>query len=401
MKSSFLDRILSRIDRIDPQNLQMHFLDLARDKGLMEAIFQAIQEGIVVINSTGLITYTNRAAEQLLNMPQDASAGRPIARYLPGIDWQRLLDLDAGEWSKIINYDIELTQPERRSLSMYVVPLDRDSPATPPGVPSDKGLLIMLRDITRNRKQEASAMESERLKAVKLLAAGVAHEIGNPLNSLNIHLQLIDRTLAGLKPDDQESISEALKIAKEEVSRLDVIITQFLRALRPSRPELSMCRIEDILESTLRLMEHDIRNRNISVVISSPDALPQLPLDPNQIKQAFFNVIKNATQAMPDGGTLHIETSRTDLYAKVAFRDAGTGIARKDFGHIFEPYHTTKADGTGLGLMIVQRIVQDHGGAIEVHSEPKVGTTVSIILPLVERQMRLLKSRSPSPEASE
>ena len=101
---------------------------------------------------------------------------------------------------------------------------------------------------------------------------------------------------------------------------------------------------------------------------------------------------------MPDGGSLNIELSCTDLFAKIAFCDAGAGISREEFGRLFEPYHTTKADGTGLGLMIVQRIVHDHGGAIEVHSEPNVGTTVSILLPLIERQMRLLKSKSTNAE---
>jgi len=398
MKSTFLDRILAKIDKIDPQNLQTHFLDLARDKGVMEAVFQAIQEGIVVLNSDGLVTYVNKAAEQLLNVLPGTSTGKPISRYLPGIDWQRVLDLDAGEWSKIINYDVELAQPERKFLSMYVAPLDKSSQSADAPAAGANALLIMLRDMTNDRQVEADAMESERLNAVKLLAAGVAHEIGNPLNSLSIHLQLMERSISSLPPAAQEGIREPLSVAKEEIARLDLIITQFLRALRPSKPEVSMCRIEEILKSTLKLMEHDIRNRNIAVEITSPNALPQVPLDPNQIKQAFFNVIKNALQAMPDGGSLNIGLSCTDLFAKIAFCDAGAGISREEFGRLFEPYHTTKADGTGLGLMIVQRIVHDHGGAIEVHSEPNVGTTVSILLPLVERQMRLLKSKSTNAE---
>ncbi|MEI6218926.1 MAG: histidine kinase dimerization/phospho-acceptor domain-containing protein, partial [bacterium] len=293
MKSTFLDRILAKIDKIDPQNLQTHFLDLARDKGVMEAVFQAIQEGIVVLNSDGLVTYVNKAAEQLLNMLPGTSTGKPISRYLPGIDWQRVLDLDAGEWSKIINYDVELAQPERKFLSMYVAPLDKNSQSTDGPAAGANALLIMLRDMTNDRQVEADAMESERLNAVKLLAAGVAHEIGNPLNSLSIHLQLMERSISSLPPNAQEGIREPLSVAKEEIARLDLIITQFLRALRPSKPEVSMCRIEEILKSTLKLMEHDIRNRNIAVEITSPNALPQVPLDPNQIKQAFFNVIKN------------------------------------------------------------------------------------------------------------
>jgi len=391
MKSAFLDKIVERIDRIDPKNLQGHFLHLAQEKGLMEAIFQALHEGVVVLDANGKVSYINKSAERMLGIQSDTALGRPASRYLKGIDWDRVLDLDAGEWSKMINYELELNYPERRFLSLYVAPLstEEDSP---------KGLLIMLRDITKDREAEASALESERLNAVRLLAAGVAHEIGNPLNALNIHLQLIGRQIEQLPPNNRDSIRESLDIAREEVARLDMTITQFLKALRPGFPDLALSSIEEILKSTLKLLEHDIRNRNIRVGISSPSAVPRIPVDPHQISQAFFNVIKNSLQAMPDGGSIRIELSCTDRFFKVAFHDTGIGIAKSALGRIFEPYYTTKPDGTGLGMMIVQRIVQDHGGAIEVHSEQGAGTTVTILLPVVEREMRLLKSKSTDPE---
>ena len=130
--------------------------------------------------------------------------------------------------------------------------------------------------------------------------------------------------------------------------------------------------------------------------LECPTDLPPLRLDRDQIKQALFNIIKNALQAMSEGGLLRITAAASDRFLAVAFRDNGAGIAPEDIGHIFDPYYTTKAEGSGIGLMIVQRIIQDHGGRIDVHSEPGMGTTFTVFLPLDERRVRLLKPHARS-----
>ena len=393
MKTGFLDKLVGHIDRVDPQSLQAHFLHLAEEKGIMEAIFRAIQDGIIVLDGRGRITYINAAAERFIGVAPDSVLGRPIARYLREINWSGILGQDTGEWSKMISHEIEINYPERRFLSFYVSPLSNVGGA-------EQGVLLILRDITRDREHEASLLESERVNAVKLLAASVAHEIGNPLNALNIHLQLIDRELKKLADKDAGQVRSLLDVARKEVSRLDLIITQFLRAIRPSRLKLVPSRIDKILKETLTFLKQEIENRGIQVAIESPGRLPTIRVDRQQIKQAFFNVIKNAFQAMPDGGSLTITLSCSDRFMGIAFRDTGSGIKPEDFSRIFQPYHTTKPEGSGLGLMIVQRIVQEHGGAIEVHSDVESGTTVTILLPSAERQMRLLRSTEVPVEAS-
>ncbi len=395
MKSVFLEKLIDRIDRVDPESLQSHFLHLARERGLLEMIFQSIQEGVLVVDARGQLSYANRAAGELLGFQPETAMGKPITRYMQELDWERILAFDAEDWSRLMTREMEIVYPEHRIVNFYVVPLDAQQEA-------EDGAVVILRDVTRERLQEESVLHSERMNAVQLLAAGVAHEIGNPLNALTIHLQLMDRDIRALfarieegendkasLEDEVENLRELVGIARAEVARLDLIINQFLRAIRPTKPDLKPICIQTLLEESLTLLRHEVQNREIRIDIEAPAGLPDIRVDPAQIKQVFFNVIKNAFQAMPNGGALRIILRQEGEFLEIAFRDTGVGIQLEELGKVFEPYHTTKSTGSGLGMMIVQRIVQDHGGHIELMSKPEEGTQVSVYLPYAGRQMRL------------
>ena len=385
MKSGFLDKLIDRLDRLDSDSLQAQFLRLAREKGLLETIFHAIQEGLVVLDGHGRIVYANRAAGTLLGFALPAAIGTRMSRYLRDIEWDRVLHLDESEWARLLSREIEVNYPEHRFLGFYVVPLRLNQPA-------EAGAVVILRDLTRERANEAQSIESERLRAMTLLAAGVAHEIGNPLNSLTIHLQLLAREAAKLPPAYRETLTHLLDVSGREVARLDGIITQFLSAVRPVKPQLESASLADLLQETLEFMRHEIADRKVLVEWEGEKRLPSVRVDRGQLRQAFFNLLKNAVEAMPEGGVLRIETSSTDRFVAVALRDTGIGIDPEKMSQIFDPYFTTKTHGSGLGMMIVQRIIRDHGGEIEVHSEPARGTTVTLFLPREDRLVRLLKA---------
>ncbi|MBO0694907.1 MAG: PAS domain-containing sensor histidine kinase, partial [Verrucomicrobia bacterium] len=234
--------------------------------------------------------------------------------------------------------------------------------------------------------------ESERVNALTLLAAGVAHEIGNPLNSLHIHLQLMERKVQELDHEAKAELQESIDVARSEVRRLDSIVTQFLRAIRPAQPQLHPENVNTIVEEAVRFFTPEIQDREMAVQQELRADLPLLQLDHEQMKQAFYNVIKNSLESMKRHGTLLIRTDLDDTHVTVSFTDTGGGMSAENLSRVFEPYFTTKPSGTGLGLLIVRRIVRDHGGELSIESNEGKGLTLTIRLPYVDKRIRMLEA---------
>ncbi len=377
MKSGFFDKLIRRMDRLEPGEVQHFLAELLREKGKLEKVFEALQEGVILLDTEGRVTYVNRAAAHLFGFQAEQVLGKQLSEGVRGVDWKEL-----RKPGSVVTRDLEVFYPENRFLNFYITSID-DS--------QDNGFVMLIRDVTQSRKLTEEKIESERISAFTLLAAGVAHELGNPLNSLTIHLQLMERAIKKMGKSGGK-LQKHLDVSLGEIKRLDFIISQFLSAIRPTQPQLQRTSVNELITETARFLQPELDQHEVKLKLELRADVPQMPLDANQMKQAFYNLIRNACQAMADtgGGRLTVMTTFNDSEVIVSFEDNGKGISSESMGNLFQPFFTTRKMGTGLGLLIVRRIVREHGGEINIESREGLGTKVSLFLPLVEKRVRLL-----------
>lgn len=347
---NFFKGVRKHIGKLDAATLREQYRLVSDEFDFFETVFRAIKEGIVVLDENGSVVYQNPFAEEVL-----------------GKGGMERLGIALGTSSK---RELTVTYPEERCLELQTMPLER------------KSTLLIVRDVTGERRHTEEALMAAGQSAVRDLAAGVAHEIGNPLNALSLNLQLMARENPG---------DELIETCKHQVKRLDGIIRDFLQALRPSRPCLVPGNVAEPLAECLKALKIRFEEKHIRVVLNIPRALPMVAMDKNQLEQVFFNLFKNALEAMGDGGEIEVAVRANDADVEVRIQDSGTGMDAEQLKHLFEPYRTSKAEGTGLGLMITARIVHEHGGTIGAESEVGKGTAFTVRLPRIERRIRALK----------
>lgn len=386
-KTPFLEKILSRMEKLDRGHVENYLVRLAQEKGLLESIFNSMLEGIVVTDRSQKVIFTNHAAEQFLETTHQDIQHQSLTKYLEELGLPDLAKLIESDWGKLIHRDIQIGQLQLRVIHINVFPLVSAEDVF-------LGLVLILTDVTKRKEEELDHLRSEKLQTVNLMAACIAHEIGNPLNSIDIHLQLLERDIKKPETHSPENMLQSVKVIKSEIRRLDHTVRSFLAAARPMKVNLQGASLTQILDETFELLGEEIRRNKITIKKNIGREVPKIMVDEYQMKQAFSNIIKNAMEAMPHGGILSVDLYQTGDWVKVSFRDNGEGIAKERLSKIFEPYFTTKATGSGLGLMISYRIVKEHNGRIEVESDPGQGTTFTISLPLeMKRKRRLLPER--------
>ena len=381
MKSSFLGKALSRADKLTTGQVQSLINDLVTENGRLEAALQSMFDGIVVCNLDHEPVFLNKSAERILRIQGG---------------WE-----DAPFWAALA--DEELKDFFYKALTAEETIMGREFALQAAGgtrivaislsalLSGDKisGTIIHIEDITEKRKKETQLRRAESLAALTTLAAGVAHEINNPLGSISIRIQLLEKLLKAEAPD-KTAMEKHLGVVKEEMERLKQIVVDFLFAVRPMDIQLISENPGAILGEIAELVEPEAERKGIEMRVSIDEDLPQVLMDKRHIKQALLNLIQNAMAAMPDGGVLTLVAEQTDDEVRISVADTGTGIPEELLTKIFEPYFTTKKSGTGLGLTITFKIVKEHSGDISLESKEGSGSTFMIHLPVPQKEKKSL-----------
>ncbi len=331
---------------------------------LHESIVRSIPSGIVTTDRFGRVTFLNRAAEQLTGASFSLVLRRPLAQLLPDLA-ERL-----GSGGPLERFELEhRVSGEPRRLGFTASPLlDRQG--------QKHGHVLAFQDLTAIRAMEEAVLRSERLAGVGTMAAGLAHELRNPLASMTGSIQM----LAQSKVFDEDE-RRLMSIVLREADRLNGLIGEFLQFARPAPAQLEPIDLRQVVSSTLELFANDPTRSAVRVRTALEVELPVLG-DAGQLGQVLWNLLANAADAMPQGGEVAVLGALKGAEAELSVVDQGSGILPEDLPHIFDPFYTTKEMGTGLGLAIVHAIVQAHRGQVTVHSEIGRGSTFCLRLPV-------------------
>jgi len=354
--------------RSTQEELETNQADLRDLEAFTNLIFESVGTGLIALDREHRVTALNRAAEQITGVAAAAVMGRP---------WSVL-----GSSVPLAVIESEIESSGRGSAWREVtlrrgdgedIPVRMTFSALRAGDGRGIGLIAACEDLSAIRAMEARMRAADRLASLGRMAANIAHEIRNPLAALSGAVEVM---AAGAADDTRERLGQ---IVLKETGRLNAIIREFLEYARPAPLSLTPVNVAEAVDEVLLLLEHQAPAGTLKAVREFPPALTWT-VDRQQFRQAVWNLCLNAVQAMPEGGELRVTmTAGGRLVLRVS--DTGEGIEAADLGHIFEPFFSTKPDGSGIGLALVHRIVQDHGGEIDVYSRPRLGSTFTVTLP--------------------
>jgi two-component system nitrogen regulation sensor histidine kinase GlnL len=352
-----------------------------------QQILASLEDGVITVDGAGRIIFFNEAAEALTEIAAASARSNPLQHLFEREPW-------------ILNL-VETTQPPRqesaRGEGELVTRWGRKTPVSITASPLQdhagifRGSILLLRNIKRRKELEEDLKQADRLAMLGTLAAGLAHEIRNPLGGIKGAAQLLRRAV-----ERDDSLRAYTDIMIRESDRLNQLVAQLLDLSRPCQLNPAAVNIHEILDEVLLLEEQSAHGKDVTVKKRFDPSLPPIWGDRAQLTQVFLNLVKNACQAMENGGSLVLATRlETDFHIRARGRsrsrfiwadiqDSGTGISEENLPHIFSPFFTTKNSGTGLGLAISYRIIREHGGIIRVDSALGRGTTFKVGLLVAE-----------------
>jgi PAS domain S-box-containing protein len=379
----FVERALAKLPRLNEDQMRSLLYALAEENGRMDAALDSMLDGIVVCDRDHLPIIYNKSAERMLRFTGPDTAERPL--------WQSVSDEDLSDFFReTLEGEETVLDREFGVEAKGATRLIAVSVSTLVSQGRIEGAIVHMEDITEKRRKEAQLRRAESLASLTTLAAGVAHEIKNPLGSLSIHIQLIRKALMGKAVVETVFLERHLGVVDEEIERLNKIVVDFLFAVRPMDVQLRESDPGELVSGIAEFIKPEAERAGVMIDLRLGDNLPRVALDSRLMKQAVLNLVKNALAAMPGGGKLRLSADRVDEEVRISVEDSGVGISEEDLPKIFEPYFTTKENGTGLGLTITFKIVREHDGEISVASHPGQGSTFVISLPVPQKERRLL-----------
>lgn len=334
-----------------------------------ETVLENIADGIIVVDNKRNISIINKASEKIFGIRADDLIGKPISYLNPEIE-KAINDAYDPNWNADI-YEVKFRSDSlgERLLSLNLSRITK---------PNDVSVIAVFRDITESKAIEENMRRTEQMIAMGKLASAVAHEVRNPLNAISITAQRLDREFTTTEKNDV--YRELTQMIKSESMRINRIIEDFLRFARPPKLNLQPVNIKNLLDEVILLIASQAEKNKVNINRQYSD-IGIWSLDYEQMKQAILNLLINAIDAMPNGGTLSVKAYKEDDDLRIEISDTGKGISEVDLPRIFDLYFTTKDNGTGLGLSIVQRIISEHKGWIKVDSKLNIGTTFKIYIP--------------------
>lgn len=393
-RNQFFDKIIKNFDKVSDAEKKRIIERLALLSNSQNVIIENLEEGIIAIDINGIIQGINKKACFLLSIPRN-SEDKAISKCINNTNIGRLI----LELLEANNTDSKIIKDDKndRMLQIDILPLGDSGIII--------GTLIKIFDITKSYESAQKLKRAEQLASFTTLAAGVAHEIKNPLGSISIYVQLIEKIIKKNMDNDCQCYNEFkdyCNIIKEEISRLEDTINSFLFSVRKLVLNLEDVNINSLIISTVDFLKYEIENNDIKIDIKFDIENLILKIDERYIKQCLINIIQNSIDSIVEkkkhkefnieDKSISIKLKLLDNYALISIKDTGIGIKEEELSKIFEPYFTTKRNGTGLGLTNVIRIIEAHNGSFNIESEYGVGSEAIIKLPLMLENQKFLES---------
>lgn len=387
---NFVKRAIAKIDQLDTNQIIGVLQSLSGELQMVEDVLESIEDAVILTDDKLVIRYATSNVRTLIPMARMRTyEGTPLKEVLA--DEHVLSYIEAQV--RAIDEDMENEFSFQKGTSIHTVSVTVTSyKEAVEG--QGASFVIIVSDVTAHNEAERRLRRSENLASMTTMAAGVAHEIKNPLAAMDIHLQLLRKAFVSNQCLTIEDATRYLDVLEEEVGRLNTIVVDFLFAVRPLDSRLRLSQIRGTLEEVCSFAKVELAAQKIELKESFDSYLPRLNYDDHLVKQALLNLIKNAMAAMEGGGTLLISARQEGNHVIVSVKDTGVGIADDILLKLFEPYFTTKASGTGLGLTMVYKIMKEHNGEVTVQSKRGEGTTFNLHFPVPESEHLAIEQRS-------